>query len=127
MTKLANGSSKTCLTTYEVVQSDAGKLAKISQGMSAIKSTWYFQSAKILQYSCLLADQSRFTGTLFLAFFPPCSAAIMRWENEGDGAPVGFHETSAKRQTPTLLHFRLQQRRSLQIAENEAKPLNLMS
>lgn len=100
MTKPANRSSKiykTCLTCYEVVQSGAGKLAKISQGMNEIKSIWYFLLAKISQYSCLLADQSRYMETLFLAFFSSCSAAHMRWENMGDNASVGFNDSPAKR------------------------------
>lgn len=79
MTKLPNRTSKiykTCLTCYEAIQSGAGKLAKIFQRMSAIKSIWYFHLAKILQYSCRLADQNRFTETLFLTFFSSMFSCI---------------------------------------------------
>lgn len=53
----------------EVVQSGAGKLAKNSQGMSKIKGIWYFQLAKILQFSCLLADQADSQKPFSLPFF----------------------------------------------------------
>lgn len=125
VTKLANRSSKTykiCLTFYEVVQPGTGKLPKISQGMSATKSMWYFQLAKILQYYCLLADKSRFTEILFLTFFPPCSAVLMRWENKGDTIHHWDLMTVLPRgrSQPSSLS-------GLQIADNNAKPLNLMS
>lgn len=45
VTKIPNRFSEVCkafLTIYEVVQFGTGKLAKISQGMHAVKSILYF-------------------------------------------------------------------------------------